>query len=68
MGMAALIKDRSSSTTLEPIVVFGAMGFVLALRLAHLSSAMLSPLTYQPGPDEEYYLRFAQAVAAGDSE
>jgi len=26
-------------------IVFGVMGFVLALRLAHLSSAMLSPLT-----------------------
>jgi 4-amino-4-deoxy-L-arabinose transferase-like glycosyltransferase len=39
---------------------------VLALRLAHLSSVTLSPLSYQPpGPDEEYYLRFGQAVAAG---
>ena len=66
--MTALPKDRSSSTPLKPIIVFGVMGFVLALRLAHLSSAMSSPLTYQPGPDEDYYLRFGQAVAAGQGQ
>ncbi len=66
--MPALPLDRSSSTPLKPIIVFGVMGFVLALRLAHLSSAMLSPLTYQPGPDEDYYLRFGQAVAAGQGQ
>ena len=26
---------------------------------------MSSPLTYQPGPDEDYYRRFGEAVAAG---
>src|ERR1700730_16588528 len=66
--MSAVSEDRSSSTPLKPIIVFGVMGFVLALRLAHLSSAMLSPLTYQPGPDEDYYLRFGQAVAAGQGQ
>lgn len=66
--MSAVPEDRSSSTPLKPIIVFGVMGFVLALRLAHLSSAMLSPLTYQPGPDEDYYLRFGQAVAAGQGQ
>jgi 4-amino-4-deoxy-L-arabinose transferase-like glycosyltransferase len=66
--MTAHLKDRSSSTPLKPIIVLGVMGFVLALRLAHLSSAMLSPLTYQPGPDEDYYLRFGQAVAAGQGQ
>jgi hypothetical protein len=50
---------------LKPVVVFGVLGLVLALRLAHLSSALLSPLSYQPGPDEEYYLRFGQAVLSG---
>src|ERR1700761_3278974 len=50
---------------LKPIVVFGVLGLVLALRLAHLSSASISPLSYQPGPDEEYYLRFGQAVMSG---
>jgi len=64
----AVATDRSSSTPLKPIIVFGVMGFVLALRLAHLSSAMLSPLSYQPGPDEDYYLRFGQAVAAGQGQ
>ena len=66
--MPAQLEDRSSSTPLRPIIVFGVMGLVLALRLAHLSSAMLSPLTYQPGPDEDYYLRFGQAVAAGQGQ
>jgi 4-amino-4-deoxy-L-arabinose transferase-like glycosyltransferase len=50
---------------IKPIVVFGVLGLVLVLRLAHLSSALVSPLSYQPGPDEEYYLRFGQAVLAG---
>jgi hypothetical protein len=56
---------RSSSIPVKPIVVFGTLAIVLAVRLAHLSAAMLSPLSYQPGPDEDYYLRFGQAVAAG---
>jgi 4-amino-4-deoxy-L-arabinose transferase-like glycosyltransferase len=47
------------------LIVFGILALVLALRLANLSSAMLSPLSYQPGPDEDYYQRFGQAVAAG---
>jgi tetratricopeptide (TPR) repeat protein len=54
------------SGNLKPIVVFGAVAFALALRLAHFSSAALSPLSFQPpGPDEDYYLRFGQAVASG---
>jgi Dolichyl-phosphate-mannose-protein mannosyltransferase/Tetratricopeptide repeat len=63
--MHGVSADRSSSLPLKPIVVFGVLAFVLALRLAHLSSALVSPLSYQPGPDEEYYLRFGQAVLAG---
>jgi tetratricopeptide (TPR) repeat protein len=53
---------------LKPVVVFGVLGLVLALRLAHLSSALVSPLSYQPGPDEEYYLRFGQAVVSGQGQ
>ena len=53
------------SRPLKPIIVFGVMALALALRIAHLSSAMLSPLSYQPGPDEDYYLRFGEAVATG---
>ena len=45
--------------------LFGVLGLVLAIRLLQLSSAMGSPLTYQPGPDEDYYRRFGMAVAAG---
>jgi tetratricopeptide (TPR) repeat protein len=47
------------------MLVFGVLGVALALRLGHLSSAVLSPLNYQPGPDEDYYRQFGEAVAAG---
>jgi hypothetical protein len=47
--------------------IFGVLALVLAVRLVHLSSAMASPLTYQPGPDEDYYRRFGLAVAAGQA-
>jgi tetratricopeptide (TPR) repeat protein len=60
------VETRSPpANPLKPVVVFCVLGLVLALRLAHLSSALVSPLSYQPGPDEEYYLRFGQAVLAG---
>jgi tetratricopeptide (TPR) repeat protein len=48
--------------------VFGVLALVLALRMWQLSSAMLSPLSYQPGPDEDYYLHFGQAVASGQGQ
>lgn len=38
---------------------------VLALRLIHFLYASHSPLTYQIGPDEDYYLRFGMDVALG---
>ena len=44
------------------------LALVLALRMWQLSSAMLSPLSYQPGPDEDYYLHFGQAVASGQGQ
>ncbi len=50
---------------MNPVAVFGVLALVLALRMMHFSSALQSPLSYQPGPDEEYYLRFGQAVASG---
>jgi tetratricopeptide (TPR) repeat protein len=62
--MQAISPVRSGSP-LKPIVVFGAMGFVLALRLGQLYWSVQSPLSYQPGPDEDYYLRFGETVAAG---
>lgn len=37
----------------------------LSIRLAHLVFAMRSPFTHELGPDEDYYFRFAQAVASG---
>jgi hypothetical protein len=66
--MVDVSADRSTPPPLNPTVVFGVVAFVLALRLVHLSSALASPLSYQPGPDEEYYLRFGQAVAAGQGQ
>jgi tetratricopeptide (TPR) repeat protein len=49
----------------ERAALLGILALALLLRLIHLLSAMGSPLTYQPGPDEDYYLRLGQAVAAG---
>ena len=66
--MSAIEARPSDSNPIKPMVVFGVLGLVLALRLAHLSSALVSPLSYQPGPDEEYYLRFGQAVLAGQGQ
>jgi tetratricopeptide (TPR) repeat protein len=63
--MIEAVTRSSEPSPIKPIVIFGVLGLVLALRLAHLSSALISPLSYQPGPDEEYYLRFGQAVLAG---
>jgi tetratricopeptide (TPR) repeat protein len=57
--------DRSQAPGLNPIVVFGVLALALAVRVMHFSSALQSPLSYQPGPDEDYYLRFGQAVASG---
>jgi len=54
-----------AQTALRPVVIFAVLAFVLALRLIHLAGAPQSPLNYQPGPDENYYLRFGQAVASG---
>jgi Dolichyl-phosphate-mannose-protein mannosyltransferase/TPR repeat len=63
--MSATLSDRPSAPALRPVLVFGVLACVLALRLIHLSSTFQSPLSYQPGPDEDYYLRFGEAVAAG---
>jgi tetratricopeptide (TPR) repeat protein len=63
--MLAASSAGSNAPKLKPVIVFAALAFVLALRVMHLSSALQSPLSYQPGPDEDYYLRFGEAVAAG---
>lgn len=63
--MAAVVLNPPLKSSAKPIVVFGVLALVLALRVMHLSSALQSPLSYQPGPDEDYYLRFGEAVAGG---
>jgi hypothetical protein len=57
--------DRSQAPGLNPIAVLGVLALTLAVRILHFSSALQSPLSYQPGPDEDYYLRFGEAVASG---
>jgi len=57
--------ERPPAVDLKPLVVFGVLAFVLALRIIHWSSALQNPLSYQPGPDEDYYQRFGAAVADG---
>ena len=57
--------EPQSSATRVPPAVLGVIALVLIVRLVQLASAMVSPLTYQPGPDEDYYRRFGEAVAAG---
>lgn len=44
---------------------FAALCLVLALRVVHLLYALRSPLTYQIGPDEDFYRRFGLDVAFG---
>jgi hypothetical protein len=44
------------------------LALVLGLRVLHMTFALRSPLMFQPGPDEEFYLRFGQAVARGTGE
>ncbi|MGA2188107.1 MAG: glycosyltransferase family 39 protein [Steroidobacteraceae bacterium] len=63
--MQAASPARSNAPEIRPAIVFAVLAFALALRVLHLSSALKSPLSYQPGPDEDYYLRFGEAVAAG---
>jgi tetratricopeptide (TPR) repeat protein len=66
--MSGASENRPDSEPLSRIALFGVLALVFAVRLLHLSSAMGSPLTYEPGPDEDYYRRFAMAVAAGQGQ
>jgi len=63
--MAAVSGSQSGREALSRNALLGALVLAFVVRVAHLAAAMLSPLTYQPGPDEDYYRHFAQAVAAG---
>jgi tetratricopeptide (TPR) repeat protein len=58
----------ATAESLSRIAVFAVLAVVFLIRLAHLSSAMVSPLTYQPGPDEDYYRRFGLAIAFGQDQ
>jgi 4-amino-4-deoxy-L-arabinose transferase-like glycosyltransferase len=60
-----LTEKRLRLVARERALLVGVLGLCVALRIVHLKSAMASPLTYQPGPDEDYYLHLGQAVAQG---
>jgi len=59
---------RSAGQGVTPFMVLLVLALVLGLRVLHMASALRSPLMFQPGPDEEFYLRFGQAVARGAGE
>ena len=63
--MSSAAPEVARESAQLPLSVVGAVAFALALRLFHLSSAIVSPLSFQLGPDEDYYFRFGRAVAAG---
>jgi tetratricopeptide (TPR) repeat protein len=63
MGSGDSSTARQSSQI--PFSIVGVVALALVLRLIHLSSAVVSPLTFQLGPDEDYYYRFGRAVLAG---
>ncbi|MGR9100988.1 MAG: glycosyltransferase family 39 protein, partial [Gammaproteobacteria bacterium] len=52
--------ETTSPTKLQTVAV---LFLVLAVRLVHLGSTAHNPLTFQPGPDEDFYHRFGRAVA-----
>jgi tetratricopeptide (TPR) repeat protein len=59
---------RGVDKGVPPLAVLLVLALVFGLRLLHMASAVRSPLVFQPGPDEEFYLRFGQAVAGGASQ
>jgi len=50
---------------LHPRWPLAVIGLLVLLRLLHVVSALRSPLTYEPGPDEVYHLEFARALIEG---
>jgi 4-amino-4-deoxy-L-arabinose transferase-like glycosyltransferase len=56
---------RDADLRITRCMVLMVLALTFALRLLHLRSAMHSPLTYQPGPDEDYYFRLAREIAEG---
>ncbi len=62
------VDRRSLDQGVTPFMVLLVLALVLGVRVLHMTYALRSPLMFQPGPDEEFYLRFGQAVARGASE
>jgi hypothetical protein len=57
--------QRSVDGGVTPLMVLLILALVMGVRVLHMTYALRSPLMFQPGPDEEFYLRFGQAVARG---
>jgi len=62
------VNKRRVDQGVTPFMVLLVLAFVLGVRVLHLTYALRSPLMFQPGPDEEFYLRFGQALARGAGE
>jgi len=62
------LSPQDSGEGVAEFIVLLVLAVALGLRLVHITYMLPSPLTFQRGPDEEYYLRFGQAVAGGGSD
>lgn len=63
MNLATKVKAPTQQA--QQRLLFIVFAAALVLRLLHLAFAIDSPLTYQLGPDEDFYLRFGRDVAFG---
>ena len=59
---------RAGAAQPKPLYLVGVLAFALTLRVVQVVNAHSDPLNYQPGPDEDYYLRLGAAVAAGTNQ
>jgi 4-amino-4-deoxy-L-arabinose transferase-like glycosyltransferase len=66
-GAAAGARPPAPATRIPPSarLPLAILALAALLRLLHLAGALRSPLTWNPGPDEDFYLQFARQVAAG---
>ena len=62
------LSPQDSGEGVTRFIVLLVLAVALGLRLVHMTYMLPSPLTFQRGPDEDYYLRFGQAVAGGGSD
>lgn len=56
--------SEPAPTTPTPRLLLGVLLTALVLRVLQVASAARSPITFNPGADESYYLQFGEWVAA----